>query len=250
MTTQNHFFALVKQDMKLRKQRRLESSKQWGWFYGAVILIGIIAITTAEAKAGHIQLDTHIWLFSFALPFTAFGNSIGLTKREWKNNTCGWWLSLPFSRQRLVTSKFVAALIRSVLIFAILYCVVSILAMYTMVLTHSFDASVAANFLLAGLKWEALFVLICPFTSACGILYAILGESRLRPAIPLFWLIWAGLWWLSFSRFGHYMALKAMGSAGGLHMMVPIACLMVVSWIVSFLFIQLSAYVLDKQLNV
>lgn len=247
---QSHFVELVKHDMKFRNQGRAKLPKQWVWTYAAVIAIGLIVVATVEITEGRIQINDNVWYVLIAIPFAALGMSIGLTKLEWKNSTYGWWLSLPYSRLTLMTCKFVAVLVRIVLVFAGLYCIISLLAIYSLLLTHSFDANVVGHFLLRGIQWGLILLAICPLTASFGALFAVLGESKLRPVMPLTWFIWGGLWWLWISRFEPHIGHRIANGLITSNMIVPIACFIIASWIVAYLFIRLSAYVLDKHLNV
>ncbi|GAA5347066.1 ABC-2 type transport system permease protein [Planifilum fimeticola] len=246
MAAQSNFWALVKHDFKRRKRRNMQIPKGWWLAYAGGALAVLLTLTTYAALHGHTYLGP-VWFTTFGLPFLSFGMATSLTASEWKNGTAGWWLTLPFSRLRLVTSKFVAALLRSVLIFAVVYCILALFGLYTMALVGPFDPHSAASYLLTGLKWNALLFSVCPFVTAFGILFCVLGESRAKPAIPLMWILFSGLWWLLFAHGGVYLHVQTAGMPNlsvSPFLFIPI----VVSWLLAYGLIRLAAYLLNRHL--
>jgi ABC-2 type transport system permease protein len=246
MATQSTFWALVKHDFKRRKRRNVNIPKGWWLAYAGGAAVVLLALTTYAGLHSHFNLGP-VWFTTFGLPFMSFGMATSLTVTEWKNSTAGWWLTLPFSRLHLVASKFVAALLRSVLIFVLVYCIIALFGVYSMALSGRFDPQAAASYLLTGLEWTALLVAVCPFATAFGVLFAILSESRAKPAIPLMWILFSGLWWLIFAHDGRYLHVQATGTP---HLFVsPSLCIPIVSsWVLAYGLIRLAAYLLERQL--
>jgi ABC-2 type transport system permease protein len=246
MATESSFWALVKHDFKRRKRRNVRIPKEWWLAYAGGAVLVVLALTTYAGLRGHYNL-VPVWFTTFGLLFTSFGMATSLTVSEWKNGTAGWWLTLPFSRLRLVASKFVAALLRSVLIFALVYCVIALFGLYTMALAGHFDSHTAASYLLTGLEWSVLLVAFCPFVTAFGVLFGVLRESRAKPATPLMWILFSGLWWLIFAHHGRYLYVQATGTphlSVSPSLFIPI----VASWLLAYGLIRLAAYLLDRQL--
>lgn len=245
MDTQHVFWQLVKHDLKKRKRRNGRIPRQWWLIYLASIVFIVMVAITYGSLHGNMEI-TYTWYFAFGLPFATFGISIGWTVREWKNGTVGWWLSLSFSRRKLVASKFCAGLIRGLLILVIIFVAIALLALYTMLLNTNFIFVHYMDFLWTGLKWFSLLIAINPFMAALGVLYAVLSESRAKPILPLFWVFWSGIWWLVASTNGETFAMSSPEDFPlPLTLIFPIAA----SWIAVYLMILLAAYLLDRQLT-
>jgi ABC-2 type transport system permease protein len=250
MTMQGTFWSLVKHDMKLRKRRTGQYSTWWCLFYGAAVVVAAIAVTTYIIRTrGYLDLN-HVWFFTFWFPFMAFGMATGLTVHEWRNGTSGRWLALPMSRMRLVTSKFVAALLRTILSFAGIYCLIALLSVYAMLLQGTFTWQAADRFLATGLQWNALLLCACPFVTGFGVLYAVIKESRMRPVLPLVWMVFVGLWWLIFSRDNRFLQIVPKhGAVASLSLSPEVVYAIGISWILAYLLIRLASHVLDRQLT-
>ncbi|MFD1676971.1 ABC transporter permease subunit [Alicyclobacillus fodiniaquatilis] len=248
MTTQSVFWALVKHDLRRRKRRNVARSKTWVVLYGTVIAALVVIVATYVSLSGQRVDLTDAWVFTYVLPFMSFGLTIGLLVHEWKDGTAGWWLSLPMSRLRLVTSKFVAALIRMILLVAAVYCATGLLILYTMVLEGNFNAHTAGQFLLTGLKYDGLFLCVCPFIAAFGVLIGVLTESRAKPIMPLIWLVFGCSWWLIFSWHGGTVHIQHTHGLAGFSLAPIFYYLIVASWIVAYLMIRLTSYVLERQM--
>lgn len=247
MTTQGTFWSLVKHDMKRRKRRNVQYTKGWRLVYMLVIALVILVATTYASMYGRLEF-TYIWFFSFSLPFVSFGLSVSKMVREWKNSTVGWWLALPVSRQRLVASKFIASSIRGILVFLAMFVCVAVLSLYAMILQGTFTSATAGEFLLGGAEWYGLIVCVCPFVSAFGVFYGALSESRAKPVIPLVALVFGCSWWLVFSRDTVFFNTNDLGHAG-IFTWSPLLWLVIVgSWVLSYVILRISAYLLERQL--
>jgi len=244
MNSQHTFWALVKHDVKLRKDKN-RISGPWRIAYAVTGLIVLVALTTLEGHRVTFDLS-YVWYFTFGLPFMVFGLSISRIVQEWRNATAGWWLSLPMSRLKLVTSKFVASLIHTIKILVRIYCVVAILGLYTMLLNGTLTPHAAIFYLETGIKWNILLFCVCPFVSAFGMLFGAIKMSVIKQAMPILWIVFGGVWWLVFSRDGHFLHVSQTNS-GALFTMAPSLVYPVLgSWILAYLLVRLAAYVLDR----
>lgn len=116
-----------------------------------------------------------------------------------------------------------------------------------MALAGRFDPHAAASYLLTDLEWNALLVAVCPFVTAFGVLFGVLRESRVKPAIPLMWILFSGLWWLIFAHDGRYLHVQTTGTphlSVSPSLFIPI----VASWLLAYGLIRLAAYLLDRQM--
>lgn len=248
---QGKFGALVRHDFKRRKRANMLLSRNWRFAYALTVAIVVIGITTYGSRYDNIDFN-YIWYFTIGLPFTVLGLSASRIAYEWKNGTEGWWLSLPISRFQLVASKFVATLVQAVLIFAVIYVAVAVLGVYTMLLQGNYQWSAAALFLNRGLCLSLLCFSVCPFSAAFGVLLGVIRQTRIRQILPLFWIVIGGIWWFLSSHKAHYLHVT---SAGLKHdVMVsptPLFYLLIgVSWVVAYIFIHFTAYLLDRQLDI
>lgn len=244
MDNQHLFLKLVKQDIKRRSRRKRHIPRQWWLAYLAFVFLIAIVAATFKVLHGGVSIS-YIWYFTFALPFAVFGVSTGITAHEWKNGTSGWWLSLPFSRLKLIASKFCAGFARGIMIFIVVYVAIAFFGLYMMLLGGNFHPGLYLRFLKQGLEWFLLLLSISPFMAALGVLFGILNQSRAKPIIPLFWSFWGVMWWLVFSNFGSHLAIHA-----GSHLSLTgtVYDSIAASWIAAYFMVRLSAYLLDRQL--
>lgn len=245
MNAQSRFWALVKHDLKMRRQRSMRVSGRWRMAYFIAVALFVVIFTSLEGR--HVTFDlSFAWYFTFGLPFMVFGLSTGRIVQEWKNGTAGWWLTLPMSRMQLVMAKFLSSLLHTVFVLACIYCVVAILGLYTMTLNGTLTTVVAGHFLLVGLMWMAGIVCVSPIVAAIGALFGIIIQSTIRQALPLFWITVGGLWWLLFNHNGNFLHMTSTGNAVGVTLSPLLICLVVASWLVAYILILVASRVLDR----
>ncbi|WP_067931803.1 ABC transporter permease [Alicyclobacillus kakegawensis] len=246
MPAQSTFWALVRHDFKHRRRRRTPIPRAWRLAYVAAVALVLLAVATYDGRGGHYRLGP-VWWVAFGLPFTSFGLAVNTMVTEWKNGTVGWWLTLPYPRLHLSAAKFVAAVVRSVFIYALTYMAMAFFGLYTALVSGHLDLGYTAGYLLTGLKVMGLSLTVCPFVAAFGVVYGALAESRARPAMPLTWILFSGLWWLIFSQDDRYLQVH---SDGVPHVSLsPTLCISIAcSWVLAYGLIRLAAYLLDEQL--
>ncbi|HET7658103.1 MAG TPA: ABC transporter permease [Bacillales bacterium] len=244
MATQSTFILLVKQDLKRRSRGKRRIPRQWWLIYLAVLFLFAVVLATYAGMKGNI--DIHFtWNFMPAMLFAVFGITIGLTIHEWKNGTVGWWLSLPFSRQTLAFSKFCAGLIRGILVILAVFVIIGLFGLYIMLLKGGFQFSDYFSFLVPGSKWLVFLIGLSPFMASLGLIYSVIKESRIRPILPLFWFCWGITWWLVSSVFSQKFWII---EAGSFTLSIHILYCIVFSWIIAYVLIHLSAYILKRQM--
>ncbi|EPZ44150.1 MULTISPECIES: ABC transporter permease subunit [Alicyclobacillus] len=251
MPVKRIFWPLVRQDFKWQhKSDRVRMSRPWRIAYAIAIALVIVGLTTYGSLVSHTHIST-AWYVALSLPWIAFGTSIASVKHEWKNGTVGWWLSLPTSRLQLLTSKFVAVLLRVVLIGCGLYCVIGVLGLYTMGLQGQFHTDSAGQFLLTGAQWVLLAMAAAPFASAFGMLFPIARSSKARPAMPLIWIIFVGIWWVAFSQISRFIQTGYRSDTHTLYLNLSPNLIypLLASWILAYLLIRFAARVLDRYLT-
>ncbi|WKB35691.1 ABC transporter permease subunit [Terrilactibacillus sp. S3-3] len=130
-TENNPFIPLVKHEFKRRRdaKRHRMMNKQWRRFYLFFLFIAALIVTTFFSLSYRIHL-TAIWNFDWVIPWIIFVLSVGVVKREWANETVGWWLSLPYSRRLLIIAKFWAMVGRGILIAVSAYLLIAIFGGY------------------------------------------------------------------------------------------------------------------------
>lgn len=250
MTAQT-FWSLVAQDLKGHKRRKSNIAGKWWIAYAIAAALAIVAIVPYGSLYGKPTFLNAFWSFTWALLFAAFGMGNGLITREWDIGTVGWWLTLPLPRWQLVLAKFLACLIRSAWIFAVVYVIIALVGLYMMpVLEGSWNTAVAASFLVTGLEWNALMLGLIPVAGAFGLLMGAVGRSTLRPALPLLWALFGAGWWAWFMVGGRAITIEQERD-GGLHLVVTWAALYpyVAGFILAGLMIALASYVFARHVE-
>ncbi|WEG10906.1 ABC transporter permease [Pullulanibacillus sp. KACC 23026] len=247
MSEQPVFWSLVKHDMKRRrniKKNRNRMSRKWVFVYVCFALLIILGFTSYGAVSGHIRYDG-TWYFTCGLPFMIFGMVIHRINVEWQNETVGWWLSLPYSRGTLIRAKFVASLITSIKTCLIIYLLIILFGLYTMALNGQFAGPVMWSFIREGLTWGIFMIASSPIIVSFGVFTGTLSHTNLKPALPMVWvLIWVigiltGMTGTNFSYFYNKI---------GLPLKEIILGAILISWLVAYILIKASAYLLDQKL--
>ncbi|MEF3307115.1 ABC transporter permease [Paenibacillus sp. GYB003] len=254
------FWALVRHELKQkgswRKAARTPFPKFWRIVYVAVVLAAALGITTYFAIVDTKQLD-RLWFATFGLPYFIFFFGFGHFRREWENDTYGWWLTLPYPRLWLVGAKWAAGMARvllvwaGVLVFAALYASIIALALET----YTF-ADVGA-FMATGLRWLAALLGFSPLIMALGLFTATAQYTAIRPITPILWVVFMGGGGTLFSMSTAWLNIAGMDDRTGgetarslLSQPWQIAVMMAFGALLAYLVVRLSAYLLERKLRV
>lgn len=176
---------LFKNDFRLQFRRWLTRKWTWGYF-GAFALLLLAAMTI---WGGRSEFKPEYLLYvCFAFPFIFFGISFGMVKREWSGSTFGWWLTLPYSRSKLLFAKFAASAVQALAVLIVYFGSMLLLELYNL-LIHGFDSGVLQTFVKLEGEYLVVVLLVSPFMLALGLFFALIARSRLRPLAPLCWIL-------------------------------------------------------------
>ncbi len=180
------FRALVKNDIGF-KYENIQKRLTFFWVYAvAAVLIWIIQLAIFLADAREFTADPrYVWMV--VIPAFLF-TSGSIVSREWRRDTVGWWLPLPYSRTMLLGAKAAAALIRFI-VFALvmLPAILMLFLVAYLIRSELFTAAVIINYFTKVLQLYALLLIVSPLAAASGILIRLVTLSRWRCAAPLFW---------------------------------------------------------------
>jgi len=189
------FWALVRHEYRMkgswRKSGRSALSKWWGAVYLTLIAAALITATTYVAVNGWLQFE-EMWYLALGAPYMMLFVGHGMIKREWENDSYGWWLALPYPRTWLVVAKWIAGWLRVatvIVAFAVLAILYAVLI--TVCLPHYKWADVV-RFLEVSGDWLALLVGVCPILLSMGQLLAVSAFTAARPVSPLLWVLFLG----------------------------------------------------------
>lgn len=249
------FWALVHHEFTLKGNRRKMSrshfSSQWRVIYLASLVI--IAIVAASYFAIHGQLQLNrLWMVAIAFPYILVVFGVAMLKREWDNETHGWWLSLPYSRLSLVGAKLVGAWLRVVVFSVCLYVLISLFAGIIAFLLPGYSAADVWSTMSTGLHLILIVIGFSPFILSISLLLASTHFTTLRTLSPVLWIVIVG----GLSSF--YNVNLFIPKAHPLGSEEPLLLwsfpwtgmlVMGISWIISYLLIRLTAYLLERKLN-
>ncbi|PYI53891.1 ABC transporter permease [Paenibacillus flagellatus] len=253
------FWALVRHEFKRkgswRKRSRTPVAKWWWIAYLSIVLIAVIGSTTYFAIRETLQLD-HIWYATAGFPFALFFIGVGQVKREWENDTYGWWLTLPYSRLRLVGAKWIGAWLRIVAIVAVVFAAatlyVAIIALF--ISRYTFDDVV--SFAVSGLNWLLPLVGFSPLLLSLGMLLASAQHTSWRPLSPVLWVVVMSSGGWMYASLDRLFPENGMLRDSGAQMAVlfpygwGMPAAVAASLVVSYAIVRLSAYLLEKKLTV
>lgn len=257
---QSAFFSLIKHEVKWRRIRQRENQQESGRWWILYPILGFlfgIGYLTYIAVQGDFFKPEFLWTFTLGFPFIAFGMGYSLVNREWEGGTSGWWLTLPYSRTQLISAKLWASLLQTWMIYLLAFVVCLLLGCYVMLLQGILSFSDLLGFMFLGFVWFLLMVGISPFTTAFGVLNAVLVKSRIKALLVLLW----GLFWIAPNIF--FWTLSADHRDGGMfsQMFSPdlawdflspyfLSAIVVisVSWLLAYLMVRSAARVIDRKL--
>lgn len=254
MKGNNIFIPLFKHEFSLWRRRKScrPVSKVWSFVYIAVFLFLLIGYTTWTALNGSFKLQG-TWFITFALPYFIFFFGYGSIKREWENNTSGWWLTLPYPRKQLSQAKFAASWSKVFLLFAASYVLIVLFAAYITLIEGQYGMSDLVNFVMTGFGWYLLMIAFSPFAVALGILTATFKYTGLRPLIPICFVVYYILVDGIFAQLGSHSSFfdqfLGKGHVAWLPFSPSFFYPMLGGWVVSYLFIRWSARLLEKKLT-
>ncbi|MCL6636608.1 MAG: hypothetical protein K6T26_01555 [Alicyclobacillus sp.] len=195
------FWALVKHDFKRRKRGGLRAYRGWWWVYALGVCAALLVLSARVGQAA--ENLRFAWFAVFGLLFLSFGLGIGCTANEWRNGTVGWWLTLPVSRGRLVLSKWVATLLRTLWVYTRVFLLMAGFGLYSLAVAGQLHYHTLVAFFNTGVGAYTLLLALTPLPAALGVFYGVLMQSRLRPAVPLVWLAFGLVWWQVSTRGNH-----------------------------------------------
>ncbi|GGE56871.1 hypothetical protein GCM10011391_39730 [Pullulanibacillus camelliae] len=254
------FWKLVRHEMNLTGDRSKEKKRQFkrGWKigYALVMLLLFFIGTTLLIKTTDFRLS-NTWYFTFGLPYMVFFIGFGHAKREWSNDTLGWWLSLPYSRLALIGAKYVANLIQCLMILAAILVVGFIYVVYIAAITSSFNWPMIGQFMILGCNWMLLIALACPILIGLGQFLAISQYTNLRVITPILWFCFMGLgsmvYWSGgfFESKGNNIYIQFSGDQSVTFF--PFSTIfigfIILGWVLIYFVIRLTAYLIDRKLS-
>lgn len=252
MTPTGTFWALVRHEFKLkgswRKRNRSPIAKWWWVAYVSLIVIAAVSATTYFAINNTLRLE-NLWFVTLGLPYVLFFLGFGSLKREWENDTFGWWLTMPYPRLWLVGSKWIGGLLRAVSIWMILFMFGTVYATVIALSLESYSFADVGIFMKAGFQWLFLMIGFSPLLTSLGILTASAQYTAIRPLTPILWVAFMGGGGLLYS------GLPSGGANGdNFAAIMPftwnIVAAMAVGFLVAYAVIRLCAYLLEHKLHV
>lgn len=192
------FMYLIKHEFKWWGHQR-KKMNWWALLYSILgIAVGLIFFTFG-IRSGHLQFR-YLWFFTFAFPFIMMGMTYASIAKEWKNRMYGWWLSLPYSRERLIMSKFIAAWLQTLIVFLCSYGFMALSSLYAVLISDHFTLQQMVEHLVNGLPWMLSLLAFYPIVAAFSFLTFIGSHTKYSPITPLLWIILIisinGLYWL------------------------------------------------------
>lgn len=259
MTTSNLFWKLVRHEFfsignRRKSAKRRITGKWWIVYIAALALIGFVLFTIGSGTKGFYM--ENIWYFTMGLPYIIFFMGHGLVKKEWDNETQGWWLTLPYSRNLLLGAKFFGSLFQVWVVLLGVYVVANIYAIYLTLIQSSITAQDFLHFMIVGVNW--LFPLACvsPLIVSLGITTAVTPYTAIRPIVPLLWVLFmsmgSSIYWVIGDFNGDTQTFSQFvgGSSSDIF---PYSLytygFMILCWILSFFIIRLLGFLLNKKLN-
>ncbi|MEC4567637.1 ABC transporter permease subunit [Paenibacillus sp. CMAA1739] len=254
MNSSGLFKDLIRHEFRNKGSWRKQSSnrlpRSWRLVYFSFFLIAAFTISLYFALHNQLEL-TRLWYVTLGLPYMIVFMGVGTLRREWENDTYGWWLTLPYPRMWLISAKWIAAILQTIVVILILFVVGSIYALFISSIIQAYTFADAASFMIAGLNWFVMIIGFTPLVIAVGLLTASTKYSTLRPLSPILWILLMGggsiFYWSGDQRIYEQFDRVQNGHWFPFTWHFPVAVL--ISWIVAYVLVRLNAYLLEKKLS-
>ncbi|MGG0811482.1 ABC transporter permease subunit [Paenibacillus alvei] len=180
-------FFLAKDELKRRSHKAKSNNNKWALVYWAIGIILLFVFITMNAK--HFEPNS-ILIITIGFPYMTFVLGYGLVKREWKNGTIGWWLTLPYSRSTLILSKWFVSSFMSFTFYVMAWLAMQLFVIYALLVKGTLSLAMYGVFLEESMIWYGIIMLTIPVMSAFGILTSIVSRSSLKPLTPILWIVY------------------------------------------------------------
>lgn len=177
------FLALVRNDTKFGKA---DPSYLNRMYFAVALFLGQLGLTWAT-RQGFINSGFVIWCFLISIPYV---NASYLLNKEWQEGTTGWWLTLPYSKNLLLSAKCVASFWRVLKIYAIFFVTTQIMMLLYNSMLPNFlrdQQPQLLDLLQACAKDLSWLLIISPFSIMLGGLMIIMARSHWLPSATAFW---------------------------------------------------------------
>ncbi|MDP4093305.1 MAG: hypothetical protein Q8920_08090 [Bacillota bacterium] len=248
------FSKLVMNDIGIAKNRNRQFAYWSKIYFFTAIICGFI-IYTVLLLTSQVTPEV-IGIAPAFLLFTSFFTSMAMIIREWKGNTVGWWLQLPYSRKMLLGAKFTAGFIRFLRVAVIALVISLAFWIEGMILKPSIWKHYDVGYVTTELgKMYIEILALCPLLIVSGMLFAILRHTKFRPVSPLFWVAYGGLISLMFSTFFNSKTNTDFRSTWtfafpGLSTGTTLIVGILLSFVLAYLIFQFAAFLLEKHAEV
>lgn len=248
------FWALVRHEYRMKgswgKSGRSALSKWWGAVYLALIAAVLIGVTTYVAVNGRLMLE-QIWYVALGAPYMMLFVGHGMIKREWENDSYGWWLTLPYPRTWLVVAKWIAGWLRAATVAAAFAVLALLYAVLIAAWLPYYTWADVSRFLAASGDWLALLVGVCPILLSMGQLLAVSAFTAVRPLSPLLWVLFLGGMGMLQGQLGGWLGEDGQlaSAVGRIVSGWPWIAAIAVGLLAAGCLVRLSAYLIDKKLD-
>ncbi|WP_136608030.1 ABC transporter permease subunit [Paenibacillus dokdonensis] len=237
-----------------KKQNRSRVSKSWWLAYCMIIFIALIVTATYFAVNNTLQVNS-IWYVTMGFPYMVFFWGYGCVKREWENDTYGWWLTMPYPRTKLVMAKWLGIWLKLLAGIVIVFVVLSAYVLILSLVLPNYSLATVGSFMITGIDWLTLVAGFSPLIISLGILTSIIQYSTLRPISPVVWIVFMSGLSLIF-QLPDVVIPENMIQQETIHFEAEwfpysweTPLIMGASWILTYVVLRFTAYLLEKKLD-
>lgn len=257
MRTSRTFWALVRHEFRWkgswRRQNRSGTGRWWRLAY--LLLVILIGAGSATYYALQHALNLRaVWFVYLGLPYMMFFWGIGNVKREWENDTWGFWLTLPYPRLWLVAAKWLGTWLQILVVLLAFFLAGTVYVTAISLFLDSYTLADAGRSVIAGLDVLVLAAGFSPAILALGVLAASAQFTVLRPLSPMLWILILFFFGFSYSGLGSWKTgsgllrqLSGDQTVTWFPYSWAILAAMAASWLAAFLLIRFSAYLFEKK---
>ncbi|MED5020590.1 ABC transporter permease subunit [Paenibacillus chibensis] len=237
-----------------RKQSRTRVARGWWLAYCLIILAAAIGTMTYFAVNHELQINS-IWYVTMGFPYMVFFWGYGTVKREWENDTYGWWLTMPYPRAKLITAKWLGIWLKLLIGIVIAFVILSAYVFVLSLALPSYSLPDVGSFMIAGIDWLTLVAGFSPLIISLGMLMSVIQSTSLRPILPVLWVVFMSSLSLIFQLPDSVIS-ESMLQQGTSQYQVEwfpysweLPIVMGISWILTYAVLRFQGYLLEKKLE-
>lgn len=244
----------------MRVNSLFQSMGMWKFYFVGFVFLAYIVYVGYQLATNQFKTTDLIDIgmgFGLLFPLIMVGMLYNQFSIMWRTKNYVWWLTLPYSRVTLITTRMLASLWKMLNIVLIFYSIVFVLTL-GIVLIQGSSLDVIHQFLRFIIVSVIVIFFFYPALAAYMMLLANIGQSRYKPLLPLLWVLFFPAMIIAIQGYLAPIFSTGMRISGELvvndswyvHFQISYFWYtVVISWAISLLIVFVNAHLLKRKLE-